>query len=172
MKILKFITRPEKDEPELKLRRKWSDGSESLIFSQRDFVKRLAGIIPPAWFNLTRFHGVFGQNHAWREFVVPGPTKKRKCPAFDEPNDADPPPTGRPSNCRAPGEYWRPWAELLRSTVGVDPEVCTCSARMIVDDAITDGEKLAETLARLGIQSTGPPTRRQLPGELDYLYDL
>jgi hypothetical protein len=28
---------------------------------------------------------------------------------------------------------------------------------MIVDDAITDGEKIAETLARLGIVSTGPP---------------
>jgi hypothetical protein len=34
--------------------------------------------------------------------------------------------------------------------VGVDPEICVCGARMIVDDAITDGEKIAEILARLG----------------------
>lgn len=30
---------------------------ESLIFSKRDFVDRLAGVIPSPWFNLTRFHG-------------------------------------------------------------------------------------------------------------------
>ncbi len=55
--------------------------------------------------------------------------------------------------------------------MGVDPEICLCGARMIVDDAITDGEKIAETLARLGIVSTGPPMRRQSTGELDYVYD-
>jgi hypothetical protein len=34
--------------------------------------------------------------------------------------------------------------------VGVDPEICACGARMIVHDAVTDGEKIAETPARLG----------------------
>ena len=43
---------------------------------------------------------------------------------------------------------------------------------MIVDDAITEGEKIAETLARIGLQSTGPPTTRQSTCELDYLYDV
>ena len=33
--------------------------------------------------------------------------------------------------------------------MGVDPEICICGARMIVDDAITDGEKIAEILANL-----------------------
>jgi hypothetical protein len=47
-----------------------------------------------------------------------------------------------------------------------------CGARMIVDDAITDGDKIAEVLARLGIISTGPPKRRQSTGELDYVYDV
>jgi hypothetical protein len=37
-----------------------------------------------------------------------------------------------------------------------------CAAQvMIVDDAITEGKKIAEVLARLGIASTGPPKRRQ-----------
>jgi hypothetical protein len=43
---------------------------------------------------------------------------------------------------------------------------------MIVDDAITDGEKIGETLARLGVASTSPPKRRQSTGELDYVYDV
>jgi hypothetical protein len=67
---------------------------------------------------------------------VPGPTKKRACPAHDEPNDPDPSPTDKPSTGRAPAECWSPWPELLRKTVGMDPEICICGARMIVDDAI------------------------------------
>jgi orotate phosphoribosyltransferase-like protein len=47
---------------------------------------------------------------------------------------------------------------------------------MVVDDAITDGEKIAEILARLGIASTGPPTivfaQRQSTGELDDVFDV
>jgi len=31
----------------------------------------------------------------------------------------------------------------------VGPELCACGARMIVDAAINEGEKIAETLARL-----------------------
>ena len=120
------------------------------IYSRREVGWNYSSVIFPSWFNLTRFHGVFAPNHAWRDFVVPGPTKKRTCPAHDEPNDSDPPPTGKPSTGRAPAEYWIPWAELLRKTVGVDPEICICGARMIVDDAITDGDKIAEVLARLG----------------------
>ena len=45
---------PDRSELELRLKRKWSDGSESLIFSQRDFVERLAGVIPPLIF----WHGL------------------------------------------------------------------------------------------------------------------
>ena len=174
LSLLSYVTPedPDRSELELKLKRKWNDGTESLVFTQRDFVERLAGVIPPAWFNLTRFHGVFAPNHAWRDFVVPGPKAKRTCPAHDDPADSAPPPTGKPSAGRAPAEFWIPWAELLRRTVGVDPEICICGARMIVDDEVTDDVKIAEVLARLGIVSTGPPKRRQSTGELDYVYDV
>lgn len=104
--------------------------------------------------------------------MVPGPTKERTCPAHDEPKDSDPPSPGKPSTGRAQAECWIPWAELLRKTVGFDPEICVRGVRMIVDDAITDGHKIAEVLARLGIISTGPPKRRQSTGELDYVYDV
>jgi hypothetical protein len=43
---------------------------------------------------------------------------------------------------------------------------------MVVDDAITEAEKIAEVLARLGIVSTSPLTKRQLKGELDYVFDV
>ena len=67
-----------------------------------------------------------------------GKRKKRLCPAHDEPHDGTPPPPTKPSSGRAPDKYWIPWPELLRRTIGVDPEVCVCGAKMTVDDAITD----------------------------------
>ena len=82
-----------------------------------------------------------------------------------------PPPPTKPSTGRAPADYWIPWPELLRRTIGVDPEICHCGAKMTVDDAITEAEKITETLARLGIESTGPPEAMRSIGELDYIYD-
>jgi Putative transposase len=174
LSLLSYVTPddPDRSELELRLKRKWNDGTESLIFSQRDFVERLAGVVPPPWFNLTRFHGVFAPNHAWRDFVVPGPKTKRTCPAHDEPGGSVPPAPDKPSSGRAPADYWMPWSELLRKTVGVDPEYCVCGARMVIDDAITAPEKISEILERLGIESTGPPKRCRSNGELDYVYDV
>lgn len=54
----------------------------------------------------------------------------------------------------------------------MDHEVCTCGARMIADDAISDGEKIFEVLTRLGVVSTGPPKRQQSYGDLDYVSDV
>jgi hypothetical protein len=62
-------------------------------------------------------------------------------------------------------------SSFFAKTVGVDPEICICVAKMILDDAITEAEKIAEILARLGIESTGPSSARQSTGELDYIYD-
>jgi hypothetical protein len=82
---------------------------------------------------------------------------------------------------RRPIKFSFGWATLPKvstiflppvQTVGVDPEICNCGARMVVDDAITEAEKIAEVLARLGIVSTGPPTKRQSKGELDYVFDV
>ena len=38
---------PDRSDVELKLKRSWRDGTESLVFSQRDFVVKLASIVPP-----------------------------------------------------------------------------------------------------------------------------
>ena len=47
----------------------------------------------------------------------------------------------------------RPGRSFFAKTVGVDPEICICGAKMILDDAITDVEMIAEVLARLGRRS-------------------
>ena len=36
-----------------------------------------------------------------------------------------------------PVDFWIPWLENLRRAIGVDPEICHCGAKMIVDDVVT-----------------------------------
>ena len=159
---------PETSEVDLALKRPWSDGSTSVRFSQVDFTERLASIIPPAWRNLIRYSGVFAPGHAWRWSIVPGPGKKRRAHCDD-----DPPPPSKPSAGRAPAEYCIPWAELLRRTMGINPEVCTCGARMQVQESVTDAEGIAEVMIKMGLAATPPPlgTKARARGELDYIFD-
>lgn len=102
---------------------------------------------------------------------MPGPKRLNVWPAADEASDSSPPPTGKPSTGRAPAEYFIPWAELLRRTMGIDPEICVCGAKMVVDDVITDTVTIKATMTRLGISSTGPPKVNRSNGDLDYIYD-
>ena len=77
LSMLSYVTAedPDRRDVELALKREWSDGSKSLIFSQRDLVERLASLVPPPWFNQTRYSGVFAPARAWRDFIVPGPKR-------------------------------------------------------------------------------------------------
>lgn len=64
-------------------------------FTQRAFVENLASLVPPPWFNLTRYYGVFASAHVWREFIVqsivPGVKRKKShYPAHDDPDDGTP----------------------------------------------------------------------------------
>ncbi len=55
--------------------------------------------------------------------------------------------------------------------MGIDPEICVCGAKMVVDDAITDTVTIKATMTTLGISSTGPPKVERSNGDLDYIYD-
>ena len=159
---------PETSEVVLSLKRPWNDGTTALRFKQVDFCERLAALVPPPWHNMTRYEGLFAPGHAWRASVVPGPTRKRP------PRDPDaPPPLKEPSVGRAVAEHYIPWAELLRRCYGIDPELCTCGARMRVDEVITEHDKIKEVMVEMGLAATPPPRgrRRVEGGELSYLFD-
>ncbi len=160
---------PETSEVKLGLKKAWTDGTSELIFSQQTFTEKIAEIIPPTWFNLTRYHGIFTPGHAWRDFIVPGPQKKRyRC---DE--DVPPPKAASSKGSRAVAEYWQPWAELMTKTFGINPEICLCGAKMVVQECVTDAEGIAAMMAKLGLCGTPPPLGRVKgqSGELSYLFD-
>ena len=49
----------------------YRDGTTHVIFEPRDFIARLAALVPKPWVNLTRFHGVFAPNSKYRARVTP-----------------------------------------------------------------------------------------------------
>lgn len=69
---------PETSAVKLTLKKTWRDGTNELVFTQEAFTEKVAELIPPTWFNLTRYYGLFAPGHAWRDFIVPGPQKKKR----------------------------------------------------------------------------------------------
>lgn len=163
-------TAPEESDLELALKRPWGDGTTALRFTQTDFTEQLASLIPDPWHNQTRYHGIFAPGHAWRARIVPGPQKKR--PELEAGRDGDPPKPTKSSSGRAAAEYVIPWAELLRKSFRIDPELCVCGAKMRVVESVTKSEQIAETMVAMGLASTPPPLgrARRAAGELDYIF--
>ena len=51
----------------------WKDGTKAIVISPLGFIARLCALVPPLYFNLTRFHGVLEPNAKLRSRVVPKP---------------------------------------------------------------------------------------------------
>ena len=133
-------------------------------------ISRTDTPLSPTWFNLTRYHGVFAPGHAWRDFIVQGPKKKRMGRSELDPPK---PKESKPSSCRAVGEFWIPWADLMRKTFGTDPEICTCGGKFIVQDCVTDAEGIAAMMAKMGLSATPPPLGKAKAndGEKSYVFE-
>jgi len=61
-----------------RLKHPFRDGTTHVLFSPEDFIARLAAVVPRPGFNLTRHHGVFAPNSAFRRAVVPDAGKHRR----------------------------------------------------------------------------------------------
>ena len=95
-------------------------------------------------------------------------TEMREVRAIDD--DAT---TKKPSSGRAPAEYWMEWAELLRRTLGVCPETCTCGAKMIVQETVTEAIPIREMMVKMGLSPMPPPRGRSsaTAGEVEYVFE-
>ena len=62
--------------------------------------------------------------------------------------------------------------ELLRRTLAMCPETCSCGAMMVIRDDVTDAEEIAATMTRLGLCSTPPPLGRaaKSSSEVQYVF--
>jgi hypothetical protein len=63
------------------------------------------------------------------------------------------------------------WAELLRRSLGVDPKICTCGGKMMVEDVVTDSVGIAKMMVELGLSATPPPLgRKRVGNEMEYVF--
>ena len=45
-----------------RLKRRWSDGTTHVIYEPMELMERLAALVPPPRFNITRFYGVASED--------------------------------------------------------------------------------------------------------------
>jgi hypothetical protein len=54
------------------LKTPYRDGTTHVVLEPKDFVARLAALVPGPRSHLTRYHGVFAPHAKWRALIVPG----------------------------------------------------------------------------------------------------
>jgi hypothetical protein len=136
------------------LKRAYADGTVAVEMDPLSLLCRLATSVPPPRFHTVKYAGVLAPASSWRSRVAPP-----KAPAVlaQAAEDAKTP--------KRPGNY-RPWAELLKRTFGVDVLECpNCTGRMKLIAMVTEPKSVERYLARIGelthvpgrSPSRGPP---------------
>lgn len=77
-----------------RLKRRWSDGTTHVIYEPMELMERLAALVPPPRFNITRFYGVLAPTATFRALIVPNDktairTTHQDCPAKSKTPEAD-----------------------------------------------------------------------------------
>lgn len=126
-------------------------GETHLRLTPLAFLGRLASIIPPPRFNLTRYHGVLAPASPWREAIVPPPPATPRCFRRRQKAAKGTPPTPRPA--------WSiDWATLLRRIYKIDILACKCGGRLEWIAVVTDPRVIRRILDHL--DRPDPPRQR------------
>ncbi|HEX5076892.1 MAG TPA: transposase [Gemmatimonadaceae bacterium] len=163
--LLKYILRPplatERLLPgpdglvRIALKRPFSDGTVAIDLDPLSLLCRLAATVPPPRFHTIRYAGVLASASKWRPLIVPKPTPS----ADDHAHAGAPDSCAPPPPCETTGSRYRPWAELLKRTFGIDVETCPrCGGRMRLLALVTDTKNVARFLRHIG-EPTEPPPR-------------
>ena len=122
-----------------RLRRRWRDGTEAVVFEPLTFIERLAALVPRPRTHLMTYHGVLAPAAAWRDLVVPGS------------------PAGLPTSPRTPRQRLT-WAELLKRVFAIDVLICPrCDGPRKLIALINDGLVVRKILEHLGLPTEPPP---------------
>ncbi|MEO0600689.1 MAG: transposase [Myxococcota bacterium] len=140
---------------EVRLKRPWSDGTHTMVFSGVAFIARLAALIPPKRAHRIVYGGVLAPHSAWRAAIVPG--------GSDLPTLPDGGDRGCASDHCGEGRSRRrrrlAWAELLWRVFGVDGRECPLCDQVMRLHAILPGwwatDRVLRCLRRTAAR--GPP---------------
>jgi hypothetical protein len=131
------------DKIRIKLKTQWHDGTTHMEFTPNEFIEKLVAVIPPPWFHLTRYFGVFASNAKERREIVP---KIEKIEG-DENNN--------PSIKKVKRRLT--WAQLLKRIFGIDAERCPrCGGKLKIVEVLFPGDTLSMLLDGLGLPNAPP----------------
>lgn len=158
------------------MKRVWKDGTKAIVISPLDFIARLCALVPPPYFNLTRFHGILAPNAKLRKMVVPKPDEpdakvqvSQQLELFESNSTVSKPGTGLHESDAKPKTCGRlPWASLLRRVFKIDISVCPkCNGSLKVREVVTDADTIRKRLAKAGLGPMPPPKPSPpVPGQL------
>jgi hypothetical protein len=130
-----------------------SDGTIALDMDPLSLLCRLAATVPPPRFHTVRYGGVLSSHANRRPLIVPKPAPDAPGDATRRDRIAD---TDVPKGAGV--SRYRPWAELLRRTFGIEVETCPkCAGRMRLLALITDPKNVARFLRHPSEPLTRPP---------------
>ena len=134
------------------LKKAYTDGTVAVDMDPLSLLCRLATSVPPPRFHTVRYAGVLAAASPWRPRIAPKPPTEEPAVATPKPDR-----TG-------PTSSYRPWAELLARTFGVDVLTCpSCQGRMRLLAMVTDPASIARYLAAVG-EATEVPRRTAARG--------
>jgi hypothetical protein len=133
------------------LKKAYADGTLAVDMDPLSLLCRLATSVPPPRFHTVRYAGVLASASRWRSRIAPKPPPQTAA-ATDE-----------PAATKRAGAY-RPWAELLARTFGVDVLACPrCEGRKKLLAMVTNPASIARYLAAVG-EATEVPRRSPARG--------
>lgn len=160
-----------------RLRKPRRDGATHLVLTPMQFLAKLAALVPPPRYPLTRFAGVLAPGSPWRARVVAHrtataprpaeaakPVRPRKKRREEGEPAAEAPPRGPRTSLGAgvvtPCYARVDWASLLRRVYLVDVLSCPCGGRRALLADVTDAATVTAILAHLGLATEPPPVAR------------
>jgi len=143
-----------------RLKRRWRDGTTHVIYEPLELMERLAALVPPPRFNVTRYYGVLAPAAAFRPLIVPQAEASSPPPhAGCQSGVGAPEPDSRKIKKKRgsqPRNY--PWAELLKRVFELDVLACPrCGGRMRILAAIDSPDAIHKILTCLGLPTRAPP---------------
>jgi transposase len=169
--LLKYVLRPpvatERIEQgpdglvRIALKRPFSDGAIAIDLDPLSLLCRLCASVPAPKTHTVRYAGVLAAHSSWRSLIIPTappapPDSASAMPVQPNGQTPPPPPRGR--------SVYRPWAQLLKRTFGIDVEQCLrCGGRMRLSALVISVSSITRILRHLG-EPTEPPARAPARG--------
>jgi len=149
-----------------RLKHRWRDGTTHVIYEPLELLERLAALVPPPRFNLTRYSGVLAPASAFRPLIVPQEeTRARASHAGCQEEVA----AAKSGSGEVKDKHgWRPrnypWAQLMARVFEFDVLACPrCGAKMRILAAIDAPDAIRKILSCLGLPTRAPPVEQAQP---------